>query len=62
MTGDHSRKELQEIFRLKNVEHFRIAYLLPAITAGIVEMTLPDKPKSRFQKYRLTESAGNAVK
>ena len=54
ITGDHSRKELQEMLRLKNAEHFRKAYLLPAINAGLVEMTLPDKPKSRLQKYRLT--------
>jgi ATP-dependent DNA helicase RecG len=56
MTADHSRKELQKILRLKNAEHFRKAYLLPAIEAGLVEMTLPDKPKSRLQKYRLTEN------
>jgi ATP-dependent DNA helicase RecG len=42
------------MLRLKNVEHFRKAYLLPAINAGLVEMTRPDKPKSRLQKYRLT--------
>ena len=56
ITGDHSRRELQEILRLKNAEHFRKAYLLPAINAGLMEMTLPDKPKSRLQKYRLTET------
>nr|MBC8363348.1 hypothetical protein [Candidatus Desulfatibia profunda] len=56
ITGDHSRKELQELLRLKNAEHFRKAYLLPAINAGLVQMTLPDKPKSRLQKYRLTET------
>jgi ATP-dependent DNA helicase RecG len=55
MDGDNSRKELQEILKLKNAEHFRKAYLLPAIKAGLVEMTLPDKPKSRLQRYRLTE-------
>jgi len=54
MTGDHSRVELQEMLRLKDAEHFRKAYLLPAINAGLVEMTRPDKPKSRLQKYRLT--------
>ncbi|MBT8368921.1 MAG: hypothetical protein KJP23_29870 [Deltaproteobacteria bacterium] len=54
ITDDHSRAELQEMLRLKNVEHFRKAYLLPAINAGLVEMTRPDKPKSRLQKYRLT--------
>lgn len=56
MTGDNSRKELQEILKLKNADHFRKAYLLPAIDAGLVEMTLPDKPKSRLQRYRLTEN------
>ncbi|MBW2090028.1 MAG: putative DNA binding domain-containing protein [Deltaproteobacteria bacterium] len=56
MTGDHSRKELQELLRLKNAEHFRKAYLLPAIKAGLIQMTLPDKPQSRLQKYRLTET------
>lgn len=54
ITGDHSRKELQEMLGLKNAEHFRKAYLLPAIETGFVEMTLPDKPKSRLQRYRLT--------
>jgi len=54
MTGDHSRKELQEMLGLKNADHFRKAYLLPATNAGVVEMTCPDKPKSRLQKYRLT--------
>jgi len=54
--GEHSRKELQEMLKLKNAEHFRKAYLLPAIKAGVEEMTLPDKPKSRLQKYRLAQN------
>ncbi|GHV87631.1 hypothetical protein AGMMS50255_9270 [Spirochaetia bacterium] len=36
-------------------------YLLPAINAGLVEMTLPDKPKSTAQRYRLT-GAGRQMK
>lgn len=56
MTGEHSRKELQEMLGLQNADHFRKAYLSSAIEAGLVEMTLPDKPKSRLQKYRLTET------
>jgi ATP-dependent DNA helicase RecG len=47
---------------LKHAEHFRKTYLLPAIKAGFVEMTRPDKPKSRLQKYRLTEIGQAALK
>lgn len=56
VTGDHSRKELQSLLGLKNADYFRKAYLLPAINAGLAEMTLPDKPNSRLQQYRLTET------
>jgi hypothetical protein len=40
---------------LKDDEHFRKAYLLPALEAGLVEMAIPDKPRSSKQKYRLTD-------
>ncbi|MFA7436846.1 Fic family protein [Castellaniella sp.] len=29
-------------------------YLLPALRSGLVEMTLPDTPRSSKQRYRLT--------
>ncbi|MFA4985452.1 MAG: hypothetical protein WC712_02600, partial [Candidatus Brocadiia bacterium] len=31
-------------------------YLHPALQAGFVEMTIPDKPRSSKQKYRLTDA------
>jgi len=53
-TSEHSRHELQELLGLSNREHFRINYLNPAIEEGLVEPTIPDKPKSSKQKYKLT--------
>lgn len=55
LEGEMSRREIQEKLGLKNDEHFRKAYLLPALEAECIEMTLPDKPRSSKQKYRLTE-------
>jgi Fic family protein len=37
---------------------FRKNYLQPALDAGLVERTLPDKPNSSLQKYRRTAQAG----
>ncbi|MNV09520.1 Divergent AAA domain protein [compost metagenome] len=52
--GEMSRQELQAAMGLRNADHFRKAYILPAIASGKLEMTLPDQPKSRLQRYRLT--------
>lgn len=40
--------------KLAHEDHFRKAYLLPAMQGGWVSMTIPGKPTSRLQKYRLT--------
>lgn len=34
---------------------FRERYLGPALADGLIEMTIPDKPNSRLQEYRLTD-------
>lgn len=52
-----SRDELQAAANIKDREHFRKKYLLPLIQAGWLEMTIPDKPNSRLQKYRATGKA-----
>ncbi len=49
-----TRRQLQEALRLKHDEHFRRAYLLPAIDARLIELILPDTPRSQSQAYRLT--------
>lgn len=56
LIGEMSRQELQEGLALKNDEHFRKACLLPALGVALIEMTLPDKPRSSKQRYRLTAS------
>ena len=55
LTGEMPRQQLKEALGLKDDEHFRKAYLLPALEAGLIEMTIPDKPRSSKQKYRLTD-------
>ena len=54
LSGEMRRQDLQQAVGLKDDEHFRKNYLLPALDAGLIEMTIPDKPRSSKQKYRLT--------
>jgi ATP-dependent DNA helicase RecG len=56
-----SRTALQKILRLTGADNFRRLYLVPALEAGLIEMTLPDKPNSRLQKYRLTPKGRAAL-
>ena len=49
-----TRAELQAAAGLKDREHFRMAYLDPLNKAAVLEPTIPDKPRSSKQKYRLT--------
>jgi len=55
LAGEMTRQEIKEALGLKDDEHLRKAYLRPALEAGLIEMTIPDKPRSSKQKYRLTE-------
>lgn len=47
-----SAGELMQRMGLKNRPSFSKTYLSPALDAGLIEMTLPDKPSSKNQKYR----------
>ena len=50
-----SRKELMDALQLRGRDNFEKLYHLPALEAGLIERTIPDKPNSRLQKYRLTD-------
>ena len=54
ISGEMNRRQIQEALGLKNTKHIRKTYLLPALQAGLIEMTIPDKPRSSKQRYRLT--------
>ncbi len=60
---DHAmgRTELQSRLELQSQANFRDRYLMPALDAGLIERTIPDKPTSRLQKYRLTPKGRQIV-
>jgi len=55
LDGEMKRTAIQEILGLRHEVYFRDAYLVPALEAGYIEMTIPDKPTSGRQRYRLTD-------
>jgi len=53
--GEMGREALQDAMGLSDRKSFRERYLKPALKGGMIEMTIPEKPNSRLQKYRLTD-------
>ncbi|MEX2585459.1 MAG: glycosyltransferase family 4 protein, partial [Balneolaceae bacterium] len=51
--GEMSREELQKKLGLSDRKHFQEKYIRPALEQGVIEYTIPEKPKSSAQKYRL---------
>ena len=47
--------DIQRQFKWTNRTKFRNKYINPLLQEGLLEMTVPDKPKSRLQKYKTTE-------
>ncbi len=52
--NDSAIGELMFLAGRANRTKFRDQVLKPLLVAGLVDMTIPDKPNSRLQKYRLT--------
>ncbi len=51
-----SSKEIMAELGIKYWKTFQSNYLLPLIDMGILERTIPDKPKSPLQRYRTTKA------
>lgn len=56
-----SKSEMMARLGLKDDKHFRRLYLVPALEQGVIEMTIPDKPRSRNQQYRLTKKENSCT-
>lgn len=50
---DYTLAELMQLVGLTHRATFQKNYLNPAIEVGLIERTIPDKPKSPKQRYRL---------
>jgi Fic family protein len=53
-----SASELMRSLDLRHRPTFRKNYLHPALDAGLIEMTLPETPNARNQKYRRRSKDG----
>jgi ATP-dependent DNA helicase RecG len=62
ISNEHSRKEIQESLKLSDRNNFSENYLKPALDLKVIEMTIPDKPQSSKQQYRLTALGKSLLK
>ena len=56
-----SRKEIFDAIGMKNDFRAFKRNVKPLLTDGLIEMTVPDKPSSKLQKYRLTDKGKAAI-
>ena len=55
LEGERTRSEILDSLKLKDRNNLAKRYVQPALTEGLIEMTIPDKPHSTKQRYRLTD-------
>ena len=62
LTNEKSRAEiLRHLGLINHTKNFN-SYIKPLLDYKIIEFTIPDKPQSQFQKYRLTEKGKKLLK
>ncbi len=61
VNGEMSRREVLDALGLRDRKWLRQGYLGPALQAGLIEMTRPEAPRAKDQRYRLTP-AGRRVR
>jgi predicted transcriptional regulator len=61
-TGELGAQAIREGLGINDKAHVRNAYINPALEEALIERTIPDKPNSRLQKYRLTEKGKALLK
>ena len=55
-------KDIREKLNYINRSKFRTCYIRPLLDNGFLEMTIPEKPNSRIQRYRLTSKSIELLK
>ncbi|MNZ68744.1 Divergent AAA domain protein [compost metagenome] len=60
MSGEHAATELMAFMQRSNRSKFREQLLSPLLSLGLIEMTIPEIPRNRKQRYRRT-AAGLAL-
>ncbi|MBU0946515.1 MAG: Fic family protein [Proteobacteria bacterium] len=55
LQGEMNREALQGVLSLHDRKSFRERYIKPALAEDLIEMTIPEKPNSPLQRYRLTD-------
>jgi ATP-dependent DNA helicase RecG len=61
MIDEMKRTDIQAVLALRHEDYFRETYLIPVLTASMIEMTIPGKPTSSKRRYRLTRKGRDLI-